>query len=164
MLKFGLWLRDTFSAELGWQENCQGQKKATSPWCLTPKQVLLLTLNMYTRHANMMNRILKTSNIQKQIILCCSPTSCFGRINLGILGKDDVQFLHQFDLAWPLYCQLRNVKDSNEHLYVGKITWLWGRMPEWSKKKKIKYLKHFTMKSPSPPSPNPHVKSGRKVW
>lgn len=155
-MKFGL--GDALSAEIirlvgKPLETEKSHKNQRSP-ALSRYCFLWLTLNRYTRDPSMLKGALKSQNTKKQIIVCCSPTSCFSRINLGILGKDDVRFLRQFDLAWPLHCQQRNVKDGDEHLYAGKFTWLWGRMRGWSKRKEnITYLKHFTMKSPSPPSP-----------
>lgn len=103
MIKFGLGLGDLFSAGIirlvGKLLGTEKSHKPLRSHVLSRYLFLWLTLDMYTRDTNMMNGVLKSSNIQKQIILGCSPPSCFGRINLGIPGKDDVQFLHQFDSA-----------------------------------------------------------------
>lgn len=156
MIKFGF--GDSLSAEiirlvgklLGTEKSHKNQRSPV----LSRYFFLWLTLNRYSRDPSMLKGALKSRLTHEQIIVCCSPTSPFSGISLGILGKDDVRFLRQFDSAWPLHCQQGNVKDGDEPLYAGKFTWLWGRMRAWSKRKEnIKYLKHFTMKSPSPPSP-----------
>jgi len=74
MIKFGHGLGDPSSAEiirlLGKLLGTDKSHKLLRSHVLSRYLFLWLTLNTYTRNTNMMNGVLKSSNIQKQITLC----------------------------------------------------------------------------------------------